>query len=176
MMQRFNLALLPVDGEKFQSLFSSVAQSTFCAWADDYILGEGALAHITLCQFDTSSELDARSFFKKWAWGDQLSLSLDRYNCRTGSGEHSGRYWVEFLVQKCDPLINLQKQCVSELAHHNVRNLTPVEGYSPHITLARLHKAFDDSVEVPFKAPILFRSALGYSTGNGVFLREIVVD
>jgi len=176
MMQRFNLALLPVDGEKFQPLFSSIAQKYFSECADDYILGDGALAHITLCQFDAHSELDARSYFKKWAWGDQLSLSLDSFNRRTGSGEHSGRYWVEFLIQKCDALIILQKQCAAQLAHHSVQNLTPVDGYSPHITLARIDKAFDGIVEVPFKAPILFRLALGYSTGNGLFQREIVVD
>ncbi|HEV3041605.1 MAG TPA: hypothetical protein VHA33_27825 [Candidatus Angelobacter sp.] len=174
-MNRFNVALLPID-VIFQFLFVELA-SFFESSAEGYLLGENALAHVTLCQFRTANSEVARSVFNSWTSKRNIDLRMGQFHFRKGREAHAGMVWAEILVEKDPVLLSLQKDCFTHLARFGFEIFTGVETYSPHVTLALL-RADSASIEpsianLPYQTAIPFRPTVGYSTENGVFIKEI---
>lgn len=170
-MNRFNIALLPIDPEQ-QKLFIEIAQACFKNIADGYILGTNALAHVTLCQFRAPDENTAISAFRALRYRSKLVLSLDKFHLRKGQEEHEGKYWAEFLMIKSPEIIQEQTACFKHIKDAGLMPLTPVEGYAPHITLARVPSSAISNPEV-YPHSVAVRPAVGLSTENGVFVRAL---
>ena len=172
-MPRFNFALLPVD-ERYQALFSEIAQARFSTISDQYLLGKEALAHVTLAQFHARNEAAAIKCLEQLQISKTFELAVGDFNLRHGSAAHAGKFWAEFPVTPAANLMTAQKACTLLLTQHNIAPLTPSDNYHPHVTLARLNKEVrpDSVIEPPSKA-IAFRPHLGLSTENGVFLKSL---
>ena len=173
-MQRFNLVLLPEKTE-LQALFSRLALSYFKDYQDGYILADGALAHVTLCAFRAVREQDARSVFRSFQAERNITLGIEQFHLRAGTDEHQGFFWAEYLMEKKQTLLAMQKNCFHHLASKGCEVLTPVDGYAPHITLARIPFLLSElpSVDEVEGKAISFRPAVGLSTENGLLLREL---
>ena len=111
-MARFNIALLPIDAA-VRRAFVDLARSDFAAVADGYLLGAGALPHITLCQFDASSEQAAIEVFHSWEGKKDLDLQIEKFRLRKGSPPHLGKLWAEFVVEQRPALLEQQKNACS---------------------------------------------------------------
>jgi 2'-5' RNA ligase len=172
-MDRFNIALLPEDAS-LQDRFADVARSSFAGSADGYILGVGALAHVTLSQFRAPTERIARAAFASWENTRPLRLLVGEFRLRAGENEHAGTWWAYFRIERSPDLLRQQSDCASRLGALGLEVLTATDAYAPHITLARLSKPDErSSPQAPCEGPIEFIPRVGRSTENGVFLRPL---
>jgi hypothetical protein len=178
---RFNIALLPCD-DAHQQVFARLAQSYFAEPLHDYLLGDHALAHVTLCQFRAPDSKAAGDAFASWISHDNpdrdsalLSIAYFQYKLR----DPYPFYWAELLIQASSALQNLQQRCSDHLRSIAIEVLTQREPFSPHITLAC---TADQSVDVNAvtqaapQEPIPFRLGVGQSSEYGVFIRELAVQ
>jgi 2'-5' RNA ligase len=168
-MQRFNIALIPVD-ENLQLLFQSISQKYFGKHHDQYLLANGALAHVTLCQFYAEDKDGALAAFQSFSAKKNINITIRNYNIRSGRAPHIGFFWTEFVVDKTPTLLQMQAKCFSHLAAMGHESLTAIDTYAPHITLARLgqHMEIRPSEDIPYGVPLAFRPVVGPSTENGV--------
>jgi hypothetical protein len=173
-MARFNIALLLIDAA-VRRAFVDLARSDFAAVADGYLLGAGALPHITLCQFHAPSEQAAIDVFHSWEGKKDLDLQIENFRLRKGSPPHSGKLWAEYLVEQHPALLEQQKNCVQHVKQAGLEILTNVTPYSPHLTLARIADTVADvpSPDPPYRHRLAFRPAIGAASENGVFVKEL---
>lgn len=173
-MQRFNIALLPLDATLQKSL-CELAQAYFSDIQDDYILGEGALAHVTLCQFYASNAQEAVALYHAYDQRRPIELSIERFRSHDGGGSRSKKWWAELLIDKTPNLLERQRVCFECLSDRGIESLNRVATYSPHITLARLAtkplRVPSDS-EVP-QGRAFFEPALGASSETGVLMKVL---
>lgn len=172
-MARFNIALIPVDAGA-QIFFVDLAQF-FKSTANGYLLGSDALTHVTLCQFRAEESQVAKQVFSSWTSKTNIALRVGQFQFRKGT--RVGMVWAEVLVEKAPLLLNIQRECVRHVSESGFETLTRVETYSPHITLALIP---EDAVAVSslmtgmsHKEAISFRPAVGASTENGAFTKEL---
>jgi 2'-5' RNA ligase len=174
-MLRFNIALIPVD-QSLRDELQLLAQSYFSATQDGYILASDALPHVTLCQFRAQDQQSALDLFHSFGARKNEGLTLKDFRLRKGTAPHAGFLWAEFPVEKSRSLIDLQRDCFFHLKDGKVEVLTPVETYSPHVTLARLAREPDrvpSGLHRLHQKPVPFSLAIGVSSENGVFIREL---
>ncbi len=173
-MKKFNIALIPSDAA-VQVLFAELAQSYFSGSQDGYILGNDALAHVTLCQFYAKNDQAARDSFHTYNDNRSIELLITKFRLRSGDETHTGKVWAEFLIERVADLLERQQKCFQHLIQKGLEPLTPVETYSPHITLARLtnEPSRIPSVDAGPRHPITFRPVVGASTENGVLIRTL---
>ncbi len=175
-MQRFNIALLPSEPAVQKNLVQ-IAQQYFGPIQDGYMLGESALAHVTLCQFYAFNESSALNVFHTWSGKKEFIIKFNKFHFRAGHAEHAGKWWAEFLVDKDPELLQQQQNCWAHITRAGLTVLTPAATYSPHLTLARIPSA--DDVIVPTELPpntCLFRPAAGLANENGVFVKALTSD
>jgi hypothetical protein len=60
MIKKYNLALIPTSKKDEITIFAKKLSYL----ADNYLIGEGSLPHVTLCQFN-AEESDIRSIWEK---------------------------------------------------------------------------------------------------------------
>jgi 2'-5' RNA ligase len=176
-LPRFNIALLPCD-DAYQQVFARLAQSYFAEPLHDYLLGNHALAHVTLCQFRAPDSKAAEEAFASWSYdnpdGDSAFLSIAYFQYKLRNLYPF--FWAELLIQATPPLHRLHQSCCNHLQALGMEVLTTREPYSPHITLAC---TADQSVDVNAvtqaspREPIPFRLGLGQSSEYGVFTQEL---
>lgn len=177
-MQRFNIALLPVD-PAYAELFARLSRTYFLQINDEYVLGPDALAHVTLCQFKAESSIKARLVYDNFIINERvhdLPVTLEKFHIREGKLVNAGKFIAEYSVIKEPQLENLQIRCADVLQSYGIANLTPVDGYAPHFTLARL-SSMPEKIPMPSDlvcpTTLKVRLALGYSTEAGVFSGEL---
>lgn len=174
-MPRFNIALLP-DDMKWRDRFAALSQKHFLHLHDEYILGEAGIAHVTLCQFYADDEVTARDAYHSLKDYSPLELSITAFRIRSGTLVNSGKFIADLAIEKTEGLLQRQKKCAEHIAALGLKALTPIETYSPHITLARLSSqpAIEPMIDTAsYGNPISFSPALGLSTEPGVFIRVL---
>jgi hypothetical protein len=171
---RYNIALLPIDAAA-RCAFVVLARANFAAVHDGYLLGPAALPHITLCQFEAEDEEAAVGGFRSWRDKGDLRLQIREFRLRPGVSAQFGWLWAEFVVEHRPALFLQQKSCVEHLKAAGFAVLTQVATYNPHLTLARLAEGAREvpPPNPPYRHRLGFRPALGPSTENGVFVREL---
>ena len=183
MMQRYNIALLPLDAE-LSGYCVRFAQENFARQQDGYLLGNGAVPHVTLCQFHAEAALLPALWQKLQALNGRkrYALCFNAFYCSPGRDEHHGMSWAGFAVAPQEDLGALQTGVHDVLA---AQNLTPLTGkglsYFPHLTLARL-----DVLAIPalqswpdtefWEQPHGFGLSLGLSDENGVYQHCLHAD
>lgn len=175
-MNRYNIALIPSQ-EETQEKLQQLAKSHFADLQDGYLLGDEALAHVTLCQFQAESQEQARNVFLALEVGIDYPLAIKDFHFRKGEEKHEGYVWAEFVIQKSPSLMALQEKCHKHVLEMKCKPLTAVDDYSPHITLARLKNATSQTLlaktpTAPFKEAD-FEPAIGITADNGELLEEI---
>jgi len=176
--QRYNIALLPeVSGLRDNII--RISRKYFLDIQDEYILGPEGLPHITLCQFKADNLEQAVNVYNELLSRekiDSIKPTIEKFNTRPGKLVNVGKFIAEYKIKPAPDLVNLQLRCADRLSSYKLKKRTPSEGYSPHITLARLSSAPD---RIPTKqdlnCPVDFsvRLSLGLSTESGVFVKEL---
>lgn len=178
-MQRYNIALLPTDAD-LQKEIIRISRHYFLKTQDEYILGNEGLPHITLCQFKTDNFEIAKTAYNDFAaLGAETTpeITIEKFNARPGKLVNSGKFMVEYKAVLDDHLRALQRRCSDLLSKHGLTNLTPCEGYSPHITLARLSempKETPTTQDLPCPFNFSTTLSLGLSTEAGIFVKSLL--
>lgn len=139
-MPRYKLALLPQDPQLGADI-TAYAQRLFLPHSNGYILGEHALPHITLCQFDAKFE----QLTEIWFANNHLlptftTLSFFGLQLRHTGDTDDDVLWAEISIKREPSIVNAQRQIVASLVERMITLHTlPGEGYHPHITLARIY-------------------------------------
>lgn len=163
-MGLYNAVLLPdVD---FRDRLVDYAQDNYDEISDGYCLSHKVYPHITLCQFEAD---DQPMIFIEELFEPVFTLP----NIRQGQGEHSGYNWVEWLVQKDEWLVQLQKGVKDALESEGAKVTTGIgESYHPHMTFCRTPKQEIDDIPLAMieqsDKPWIF--TIGESDKNGQFL------
>ncbi len=177
-MQRYNIAILPIDTALTDKI-THISRQYFLETQDEYILGDDGLPHVTLCQFKTETIEQARAIYAEFAAqerNDEVSVTLEKFHARAGKYINAGKFIAEYKAAQEAALMAMQMRCAKILSAHGIETLTPVETYSPHITLARLSSMPDamptsHDLEMPFT--LRMKLALGLSTEAGVFVKPL---
>ncbi len=170
--QYFNLALVP-ESDQLRELFIELARTNFEQRADSYLLGDNALPHVTLCQFNASqTDLD-----RIWAASLDLSaspvnLAFRHFYVQYGKGELAGMVWAGFAVKHDPALFDLQKTIYTRLATLGFEGRNVPANYFPHLTFARCDGSSPVVISAPpeenfWGAPCRFRITIGSSDEHG---------
>lgn len=174
MPNHFNLALYPLDDE-LSTLCTKFAQDNFAGRASEYLLGNDALAHVTLCQFEAEPEIIAD------VWKtispcclEPIALNFQHVYLKVGEGMHEGYFWVGLPVSGTEELSALQKTVYDGLAALGINAKTLPASYSPHLTLARLPNSESVALRgapprVVFAQSHPFVLSLGRSEAVGIY-------
>ena len=139
MKNRYNVALLPItQNDNVINLAKK-----FSAISDCYLLGDGSLPHITLCQF-TAEDSTINSIWESICACDiekKLYLTFETFSFVTFD---DCTFWVSLLPDNCDKLIKMHS-IIKDIVKNEL-----TKAYDPHMTLAnsknREYKNFSDSI------------------------------
>jgi len=137
MKKKYNLALTPTcKGYEAVKLANKLAHI-----ADNYLLGEKSLPHVTLYQFQ-AEENDIDSIWKKvcGTWEEKpINLIFNKFSCITFNDDI---FWVSLLPDNLDVLNKMHVFIANIL-------LLPVKkAFDPHMTLINTkHKEYETEVE-----------------------------
>ncbi|MBP9093403.1 2'-5' RNA ligase family protein [bacterium] len=183
-ISHFNLALYPQNA-KLASACVALAQANFKEQASEYLLGEQALPHVTLCQFQ-ASEQELESIWseveKLGLEAELLALRFHHFYIKPGFQFHQDKYWLGLAITPTPELLALQKALHTLLAQMNIESPTLPQSYFPHLTLARCHTL--DYTNPPqlkvlpaleiWQQDFAFQVSLGRSNEYGVYLERLI--
>ena len=170
--------------------------------ASEYLLGENAHPHVTLCQFQANEEqLESiwsaveKLDFKAAIEGTQeldfgldsnlkaLKLCFHHFYIKPGFHFHKDKYWLGLAMSASPELLALQKALHTLLAQMDIESPTLPQSYFPHLTLARCHTA--DYTNPPqirvlpaldmWQQDFVFQVSLGRSNEYGVYLERLKI-
>ncbi len=186
MTSHFNLALYPQDAHLVSDCVA-LAQANFKEQASEYLLGENAHPHVTLCQFQANEE----QLESIWSEVEKLELELNlkaltlrfhHFYIKPGFHFHKDKYWLGLAMSATAELMALQKALHTLLAQMNIESPTIPQSYFPHLTLARCH-TLDYANPPQIKAlpaldiwqqDFVFQVSLGRSNEYGVYLERLM--
>ncbi len=142
-----------------------------------YLLGDNAMAHITVCQFKAEvDQIEALQHALKELPQAMTLKTLD-ITVRAGTDTHLGFDWIETGIESEPDLWTLQKSVYAILKDNKCDPITDMETYSPHITYGRVASNMGDEYitsrlkDIPTN--IATTLALGHSTVNGEWIKTI---
>jgi 2'-5' RNA ligase len=174
----FNIALLPAD-ENLAYTCTYLAQTNFKEQSAEYLLGDDAYPHITICQF--RAEQDQANQI----WSSIENMQTESILLKFGhiyilpcSGIHAGKTWVGLTVIKAVKLVQLQKSIYETLSKLGVESATKATNYSPHLTWARCEG--DKPITITLMPPkelwqkqYAFNLTIGLSDINGAYQKRL---
>jgi len=170
----FNIALFPED-ENLVSTCIQLAQTNLKDQSSEYLLGENAWPHVTLCEFIS----EQGQLAKIWSsiesmQTEPLLLNFEYIYILPGHGIHSGKTWVGLAVAKPAELVKLQKSIYEKLLQLGIEGATKIETYFPHLTWARCdgNKPITISAMPPqelWQKQHAFNLSIGLSDMNGAY-------
>jgi 2'-5' RNA ligase len=197
MTSHFNLALYPQDAH-LASACVALAQANFKEQASEYLLGENAHPHVTLCQFQANEEQleSIWSAVEKLGLGGvreldlglnsnrkALKLRFHHFYIKPGFHFHKDKYWLGLAMSATAELMALQKALHTLLTQLNIESPTLPHAYFPHLTLARCHAA--DYAHPPqirelpaldiWQQDFVFQVSLGRSNEYGAYLKRLKI-
>lgn len=183
MMKRYNIALLPVDAD-LAAYCVGFAQRNFSAQQEGYLLGNDAVAHVTLCQFHAEAADIAKLWPKLRAMNAKQLCALSFAHLYFGAGrnDHTGMIWAGFAVAPQENLSELQAGVHDLVAAQGLQPLTAKGAdYFPHLTLARLDVFASLTVQNWPEQEFWdqrhgFGLSLGLSDENGVYQQCLHAD
>ncbi len=174
----FNIALIPEDEELARTCIQ-LAKINLKNDSDQYLLGNNAHPHVTLCEFiATEEQLDQIWSSVKDLQLNSLPLSFGHIYILPGRGIHAGKIWVGLTVIKTTELIKLQKSVCEKLLPMKIESKTKIDGYTPHLTWGRCdgNKPITIAVMPPqelWQKPHAFDLSLGRSDINGAYQEQL---
>lgn len=200
MTSHFNLALYPHDAH-LASACVALAQANFKDQASEYLLGENAHPHVTLCQFQANEEQQESIWsavekldFKAAIEGTQeldfgldsnlkaLKLRFHHFYIKPGFHFHKDKYWLGLAMSATPELLALQKALHTLLTQMNIESPTLPQSYFPHLTLARCYTAdYSHPPQIKvlpaldiWQQDFVFQVSLGRSNEYGVYLERLM--
>jgi len=177
----FNIVLFP-DNANLIASFIDLAQANLKDQAEDYLLGEQAYPHITLCQF-RSEQLQSGELANIWdqikdLYNKPLMLYFHYIYILAGEKQHIGKYWLGLSVKPTEQLINVQQKVYDKLISCGIESDSKPDGYFPHITWGLLNGLKPITIsqyppEAMWVNEHAFCLALGHSDKNGVFTKRV---
>ena len=170
----FNIALFPQD-KQFIADCIKLAQDNFDSQAEEYLLGENALPHITLCQFSAAPSHLAEI----WSIISPLvSKSLSIRLTQIYILPYEGAYWLGLATAREPELISLQLSVYESLANLGIKSNQSHSSYFPHITWARCSGNKPPELTVMpaekfWSTPQLFNLSIGESSPYGVYRKRL---
>jgi len=173
----YNVALYPCDGS-FLKACVDIAQANLKEVADEYLLGNNACPHVTLCQFAA----EADELEKIWqlivpAWKGPLSVKFEHVYVLPGEGMHKGFTWVGMSALADSAIIILQGTIYELLFSVGIESSTKMDTYFPHLTWARCRGSEVLCVPVPktelFDLPQGFELTIGVANANGAYQERL---
>lgn len=178
-MPHFNLAWAPRDKELAARL-TGRAQAYFSGRESGYVLGTGALPHVTACQFESAPD-DAREIFSLLA--AQLPPTViftigEPYFFPTQ--EKKDAFWTGLGVRKDAALIQMQQHIFDEVRSRGRVCFTPSgDAHFPHLTFARLEWVVEPATRAALGDGFLntsheFEFSLGICGAHGVYPERLL--
>jgi 2'-5' RNA ligase len=169
--------LLPVD-KNFADQNIKFAQTNFAIQAKEYLLGEHAFPHITLCQF----EEDPNRIHE--IWSALSSLSNKTLSIKLGPFYvllHENAYWAGLGTERLPELINLQLSVNEILNTLQIKSKQPHSTYFPHITWARCTDTKPPEIKILPNAEFWNQSysfvlSIGQSSPYGVYRKILFIS
>lgn len=168
----FNMALIP-ESDDLKALCIELARANCAERADSYLLGEDALPHVTLCQFNASSD----GVKEIWRAFSELQpapvpLAFRHIYLQYGKGDLEGKCWVGLAVKYEPELIALQKAVFEKLAALGLQGRNTPANFFPHLTFARCDGSIPVVISAAPKADFWgasfpFRLTIGRSDEHG---------
>ena len=162
-MKKYNIALTPVS----ESRSIIKCAQNFSAIADQYLLGEKSLPHVTLYQLMIDENDIDHIWGKIYQSLEQhiIDLKFEKFSCITFD---NSIFWVSLLPNHCDTLMKIHS-LISGAINKPIKN-----NYDPHMTLiSTKNKAYENLVNEfsKFYTPIqdTFVLSLGKSDDIGQF-------
>jgi 2'-5' RNA ligase len=174
----FNIALFPDDPNLQKALIAS-AQANCKTEVDQYLLGENALPHVTLCQLQTEPN-SIQSLWQEIApvMPNPIALYFHHLYMLPGKAEHLGFHWMGLAMAPDPILIELQKRIHEKLLSKNIQSRTSPSSYFPHLTWARC-RGFTHISPVSLPAQEIWQTShnfslsLARSDANGIFKERL---
>lgn len=170
--QHFNLALVP-ESDEFAELCLRLARANCTERADNYLLGDNALPHVTVCQFE-AYETDLGSI---WArvhnlHSSPIELGFRHIYVQYGKAELRGLCWVGLAVRPEPSILELQSNVFDRLLDLGVESRNTPANYFPHLTFARCNLNQPITISEPppedvWLSRYSFRLTIGHSDEHG---------
>ena len=183
MTDHFNIVLYPRESYLIRQI-TEMAEANCGGRGDEYLLGAGALPHVTLCQFQYPAvkiatvweklRFDLKSRFEK-----PVAVQFAHLFVRPGLSDlHAGKIWVGLSVVPSAELIELQKSVHTSLLSIDILSPTLPLKYFPHLTFGRLPGdakiVLDQMPETQFwQMSYEFELVLGRSNKYGVLSEKL---
>ncbi len=171
---RFNIALIP-ENKHFIAHNIKLAQDNFASQAQEYLLGDNAWPHITLCQFEANPDRLPE------IWSAVMPLASKPLSIHLGPFYillYEGYYWVGLSTRREPELIALQLAVNEVLNSFGIKSNQPHSNYFPHITWARCNTETPPAIRVLptaefWSSPNLFALSLGKSSPYGIYRKRL---
>lgn len=177
-MPRYTLAFLPQEPQLAGDI-TAYAQRVFGKLADGHVLGDTALPHMTLCQFEADfAQLSEIWFATNHLFPSIMPLTFSGLHLRL-SGSDDDVLWAEISIQRTPELVQGQRGVVAALAERRLTLHTlPGEAYTPHVTLARLKghatlPAISLTPEHLWSMPHSFELSVGLCGEQGAYMERV---
>ncbi len=173
-LSSFNIALFP-ENKQFISDSIKLAQNNFANQAKEYLLGDNAWPHITLCQFAVEpGQLPI-------IWSTVNALALQPLSIRLSQFYiwlYENHYWVGLATMREPELISLQLAIYEALTNLGIKGKQMPSTYFPHVTWARCSGEKPPIISVLpstefWLPPHLFKLSLGESNPFGVYRKRL---
>lgn len=137
MLKKYNLALMPISKSNEVVSFAK----KFSDLADQYLLGESSLPHVTIYQFEVEEkEIDGIWSRVSEIWKESpIDLEFKKFSCITFD---NSTYWVSLLPNNCEKLYEMHALIA------DIINLPIKKTFDPHLTLiSTKNKEYEKEVE-----------------------------
>jgi len=138
--QRYNIALLP-ESPEFAAQCVAYARQHFTSGNQNYLLGENAHPHVTLCQFEAEPDTIQSLWLaaQRVASEPQRRVRFDQvYYLAADTSKPSSTVWTGLSAVRDTALVGLQERLYDLLSENGIVPLTQKgNGYFPHLTVAR---------------------------------------
>lgn len=156
MKKKYNIALVPTSkSEEFIKISNKLSHI-----ADQYLLGDRSLPHVTLYQF----EIDESDIDNVWSqvckvWnGRSIELLFSNFSCITFDNRI---YWASLLPNNCDILHKTHAEIADAI------KLPIKQSFDPHLTLiSTKNKDYENEVDKLSKSYITIGDAFILSIGR----------
>ena len=163
--------------DKTNSGFVQFAQDKFSSISDGYCLSEIVIPHVTLAQINLANFSAQEDLIASLSSinPENICLNPEGFAFRYGSSTHTGKIWIEIIIQKTKALLDVHNDVCKTLEIFDLKPLNAYgKNYHPHITFCRM--SLDHQIPQillpqnfvhPIKKPFL---CFGESDPNGQLL------
>lgn len=127
--------------QEAEKKYIQASQSLFSERNCGYLLKEGGMPHITICQFECDKEETAKSLWEniRKIHPNHFSIHFVSLSLVVSTIDNNGYYWAELTVSYKEELFKLHNEVTSLIKSKGLSIINDYgDDYRPHLTLARI--------------------------------------